>query len=153
MNISIRPFDYEKDVKGVLEVFDANTPKYFNPHERDWFESYLKTEIEDFFVVENENFIIGAGGLNYEKEWAVLSWGFIHPSHHGKGIGTIMTKHRIQHLLSTQKYSTLVVRTSQLTEGFYSKMGFHVVERKTNYWGGGMDLVFMKMELGDWVTR
>ena len=147
MEVAIRRFDYDQDIKSVLAIFDANTPRYFSLEERAWYADYLKNEVEDYFVLDKNGEVLGAGGLNYEEHWAVLSWGLIAPAYHGKGLGTQITQHRINFVKANTDASTLVVRTSQLTDEFYAKMGFSVTERKKDYWGKGMDLAFMKMEL------
>lgn len=63
-NIQIRPY-YSKDKNQISSLFDLNTPKFFALSERDDLINYLKNERENYFVVEKEKNIIGAGGMNY----------------------------------------------------------------------------------------
>jgi N-acetylglutamate synthase-like GNAT family acetyltransferase len=147
MEGSIRRFKYNRDLESVLAIFDANVPRYFSPLERAWYADYLKNEVEDYFVLDHNDQIIGAGGLNYEKHWAVLSWGLIAPAYHGRGLGTQITQYRINFVRANTNLPSIIVRTSQHTDGFYTKMGFKVTERKKDFWGKGMDLAFMEMQL------
>ncbi len=56
------------DQAAVLQLFDWNTPQYINETERAGLVHLLKSEIEDYFVVEIEGQIVGAGGINYEPQ-------------------------------------------------------------------------------------
>lgn len=93
----IRPYT-PRDKAAVLELIKLNTPKYFAPTEIYDLENYLEGKIEDYFVVEDNNEILGSGGINYfyKNKAARISWDIIKPSAQGKGIGTMLTKHRIE---------------------------------------------------------
>ncbi len=144
----IRPY-LPSDKPQLIELIRLNTPPYFDPSEESLFSNYLDNEREDYFVLESNGQIIGCGGINYEKgkTEAVLSWGMIHPKHHGQGLGSQLAKHRIGHLRTLKTANKLVVRTSQHTVGFYQKMGFKLLEAKENYWAPGLHLNYMEMVL------
>ena len=140
--------NYSEDLRlQVLELLDLNTPEFFDPEERAEFEAYLDHEKEDYFVYVEGDQIIGVGGINYfpEEKTARIAWDMIHPDHHGKGIGSKLTQHRIdcvkQHPLG---YTRIIVRTSQLAYKFYEKMGFRLVEITENYWAEGYHLYLME---------
>lgn len=144
----IRPYK-PSDKTSLIKLIRLNTPKYFAPSEEDWFSDFLDKEVEDYFVIENNNNIVGCGGVNYEKgeNIAVLSWGMIHPNHHKQGLGSFLTKHRINHVKTVCSAKRIIVRTSQHTYGFYLKMGFTLTKTKENHWGPGLDLYYMEMSL------
>lgn len=133
------------DFDKVLGLFDVNTPEYFSPSERKDLIFYLENELEDYFVLEVENSVLAAGGINYSQNQANISWDFVHPDAHGKGFGSAILKHRIQHIQSISQDLVIKVRTSQLAFGFYEKNGFKTTNTEKDYWAIGYDLVEMKL--------
>ena len=133
----------------VMELFRLNAPTYFDVSEEKDLNYYLDHEFEDYFVVVKDTKIVGAGGVNYENDETVgiLSWDFIHPEFHGKGIGSELTKYRIKHIKKNDKVKLIKVRTSQLTYPFYEKMGFKTQEITKDYWAKGFDLYLMELEI------
>lgn len=129
------------------KILSLNSPKYFAPSEINDFKKYLVNGVEDYFVLLEKDQIIGAGGINYEKTHAVLSWDFIHPDYHGKGLGTKLVKHRLVWIKEKTDFTKVIVRTSQHTHEFYAKMGFELVNTEKDYWAIGFDLYEMKMNL------
>ncbi len=105
-------------------------------------------ELEDYFVVEINNTIVGAGGINYspKEQSAIISWDLIAPSYHGKGIGTQLTQFRIKHIHTKPNVNSIIVRTSQLAYPFYKKMGFNLETIKKDYWAIDYDLYYMTMK-------
>jgi len=143
--LKIRPY-IPIDKAAVLQLFDLNTPQYFDIAERARLVHYLDHETEDYFVVEENNEIIGAGGITYEPQAkvAVISWDIIKPTEHGKGIGRKLTQHRIQHINTKDEIDLIIVRTSQHTYKFYEKMGFKLLKVEKDYWAKGFDLYEME---------
>jgi GNAT superfamily N-acetyltransferase len=103
--------------------------------------------VEDYFVVVNGNEIVGAGGINLEKDQKIgkISWDFLHPVHQGQGIGTQLLQHRLNILRKNPLVNRIIVRTSQYAEKFYAKNGFKLIGVQKNYWAPGFDLY--KMEI------
>lgn len=136
------------DKTALLELIQLNIPQYFDPAEADDFSKYLDEEVEDYFVVEDQGIIIGAGGINYfpAKRLARISWDIIHPDAQGKGIGAALTQHRIEHILKNPGMDHIVVRTSQLAYGFYQKQGFELEKIEKDFWAEGYDLYQMILE-------
>lgn len=138
---------YRKDDKNeLIELVRQNTPQFFHPSEEMEFEQYLENNIQDYFVYEVNSKIIGCGGVNYtpDKTSATLSWGIIHPNHHGQGIGKKLTQFRINHLKHSIKAEEIIVRTSQHVYKFYQKMGFEIEKTEKDFWAKGFDLYKMK---------
>lgn len=143
--ILIRPYQ-KSDFKEVMRVFETNVPDFFAESEHEDLIHYLKHEIEDYFILIQENRIIGAGGINYDDDQitARLSWDFLDKEIQHQGAGRLLTEHRIRYVKQNMAIQRLIVRTSQFAEGFYQKLGFKVKERAADYWAQGFDLVFME---------
>ncbi|MCG6186373.1 GNAT family N-acetyltransferase [Maribellus maritimus] len=133
----------------VLELFRFNTPAFFDPSEEKDFKDYLKNQLEDYFVVEGNRKIIGAGGINYfaEKNTARIAWDMIHPDFHKKGIGKELTIHRLSAIRNRPDIHTVIVRTSQLAFKFYEKLGFEQEDMIPDFWAKGFHLYQMKLNL------
>ncbi|MCF6351745.1 MAG: GNAT family N-acetyltransferase [Cyclobacteriaceae bacterium] len=137
------------DKPTLLNLIRANTPAYFDKVEETDFEKYLDNEIEDYYVIERNEKIIGCGGINYEPEsnYAVISWDIIYPNYQGKGIGKELLEFRINKIKEKKKHTQVIVRTSQFTFKFYEKAGFKLIESVKNYWAKGIDLYYMTLVL------
>lgn len=135
--------NYEaKYFEDILVLFDKNTPQYFDHNERKDLESYLLNETEDYFVGIEKDKVVIAGGINYETDWAIISWDMVEPNQQGKGFGSELTQFRIQ-FVRKKGFQKIKVRTSQHTFRFYQKMGFELVQIKRDYWADGFDLYEM----------
>ena len=62
--MKIRPY-IQNDKVAVIELLRSNTPRFFDPTEEKYLIEYLNKEVEDYFIVEENHEIIGAGGVNY----------------------------------------------------------------------------------------
>jgi len=138
----------EKDMENVLALFDRNVPDFFAQSEKDGFIYFLNHEKEDYYIIEQEQKILGCGGINYflKDAQATISWDIIHPEYQGKGLGRQLTTFRLDILLQNQKVKEIIVRTSQFTYPFYEKMGFYLISTEQNYWAPGIDLYYMTRE-------
>jgi len=145
--MNIRPY-ISTDKTAVIKLLRLNTPAFFDETEQTDLEHYLDNEIEDYFVVEVENEIIGAGGINYflNENTARIAWDFIHPNKQGKGIGRLLTEHRLNHLKTYTAVDTIIVRTSQHVYKFYEKLNFKLTSVKPDFWAVGYDLYEMEQE-------
>lgn len=144
----IRPYSFE-DKNKVIVLLKLNIPTYFHESEERDFIKYLEQEVEDYFVVEQNDSIVAAGGINYfpEKAEARISWDMVHPEYQGKGIGKSLTLHRIDVLRENPTIKVIYVRTTQLVYPFYEKMGFVLEKTERDFWAEGFDLYQMKMTL------
>lgn len=140
----------EKDKPDLIRLLRRNTPKYFAPSEETCFIEYLNSHSENYFVVEESNEIIGAGGINYgfdNGSTTRISWDIIHPEKQGKGIGTELTMFRINEIKMNSHIRKIVVRTTQLVYKFYEKIGFQLYKVEKDFWAVGLDLYEMKIEI------
>lgn len=136
-----------KSDKGqLLEIIELNIPKYFAPEEKEDFETYLENKIDEYFVLTLNDKIVGSGGINYTESLttAKISWDMIHSAYHNKGLGRLLLKHRLEHIKTQNKVKRIVVRTSQMANGFYQKQGFELKEIIKDYWSKGYDLYLME---------
>ncbi len=132
----------------VIELLRSNTPEYFDPTEETDLINYLDHEREDYFIVEENSQIVGAGGINYflDEKTARISWDMIAPNAQGKGLGQHLIKYRIAHIKKNHLIDQIVVRTSQLVYQFYEKMGFELEEIVKGYWAKNYDLYIMRRQ-------
>ncbi len=146
----IRPF-HPKDKPQLLELLNLNIPRFFDPSEAADFSAYLKNNVEEYFVVEVGENIVGCGGINYFQQEATarLSWDIIHPDYQGKGIGRELTLYRINEIKKKSAIRTILVRTTQQVYNFYEKMGFALEKTEKDFWAQGFDLYQMKRPTSD----
>ena len=143
---------HSKDKDAVLELLRLNTPSFFAPSEEREFVEYLKKDSHNYFVVVHSGKCIGAGGFNKGFDGgktARISWGIIHPIWHGKGVGRELTQFRIEQIKKNDEVEKIIVRTTQIVHGFYSKMGFELENMEKDYWAPGFDLYQMKMKINN----
>lgn len=144
----IRSYE-SKDKTAVLHLLHLNTPKYFAPPEEADLVKYLDSDSEHYYVVERNEQVIGAGGINYfaENALARISWDLIHPAYQGLGIGNELTRFRIEKIKENPQIKEIQVRTTQLAYRFYEKLGFKTKGNEKDFWAKGFDLYDMKLIL------
>ncbi len=134
----------------LLELLRLNIPKYFDLSEVEDYAIYLEQYVDSYYVVEDKGEIIGAGGLNYgfdNGRKVRISWDVIHPDFQGKGIGTLLTKHRLNQVNLHPEVMQVEVRTTQLVYKFYQKLGFKLLKIENDFWADGFDLYLMMLDL------
>lgn len=139
----------ERDKPALLHMLRLNTPAYFDVAEEQDYSEYLDRHIEDYFVVEQNDIIVGAGGINYftDENLARISWDIIHPDQQGRGLGKMLTLYRINQIKNKPGMHFIVVRTTQLVYPFYEKLGFELLKTEKNFWAKGLDLYHMQMAI------
>ncbi|MFD2247402.1 GNAT family N-acetyltransferase [Pontibacter ruber] len=138
------------DNEELIALLQLNIPQYFAESEVNDYIEYLDQHADNYFVVEEDGNIIGAGGYNLgfdEGKTARISWDIVHPAFQGKGIGKALTLHRIEHINKNPAIDRIVVRTTQLVYKFYQKLGFELEKTEKDYWAKGFDLYQMSMFL------
>ena len=145
----------EKHKAAVLELLRLNTPEYFAPDEKQDLIDYLDNHLEYYYVVEMENKIMGCGGLNLSEdpETIRISWDIIHPESQGKGLGSQLTKFRIERIREMGGINIVSVRTSQLVYKFYEKLGFELKEVAKDFWAEGFDMYRMECHIDSFVWK
>lgn len=149
-DVTIRPIT-EEDRAACLAVFESNVPRYFQPSERSELEAFLDAPAGPYFVMQLESGdVVGCGGyaLADEGRRADLCWGMIRREHHGRGLGRRLTQSRIGRAVSHPGVEEIVLRTSQLTTGFYRSLGFELVAVEPDGFGPGLDRCEMRRRVG-----
>ncbi|MCC5921518.1 MAG: GNAT family N-acetyltransferase [Cyclobacteriaceae bacterium] len=144
-NIIIREY-VQADQRELIHLLKLNTPQYFAQSEEEQFISYLRSEIESYYVLLYNQQVVGCGGINLIKgdRAATVSWDIIHPDFQGRSLGAALLKYRMEMIHSIPDVDKIIVRTSQLTYQFYEKNGFKLINTKKNYWAKGYDLYSME---------
>jgi [ribosomal protein S18]-alanine N-acetyltransferase len=147
-DLRIRPY-LPTDRDALFELLRLNTPTYFAPEEETDLALYMREHLEDYFVAELNELVVGAGGINYfdQQTWARLSWDLVHPDYQGQGIGRELALHRLAKLRSLPFMQWVQVRASQLVYPFYQKLGFVLEKVEKDFWAPGIDLYQLNMRL------
>lgn len=143
----IRPYQ-PSDQEALLEILKLHTPEFFDPSEEEDFINYLNHELDQYFVVVDQDKVIGGGGFNRgfdDGSSARISWDLIHPDYRGKGIGSELLNYRIEKLKKLPELEKIVVRTTQLSHPFYHRGGFELKSVEEDFWADGYDLYLMEM--------
>lgn len=122
MNQSFSIRNYQiSDQPFLIELIRSNVPRYFAESEVDDFVHYLESELENYWVLEVEDQIIGCGGVNFlDTNKARISWDMIHPDFQGVGLGKELLNFRLD-FLKSNGFDKVDVRTSQFSFLFYQK--------------------------------
>ena len=144
--INIAPY-HQKHFDDLIEAFDLNTPKYFDPKEKVDFENFLNQNPSYYYVAEINGKAVGCCGYNFDNDnlTGQISWVLFHPDHQGKGVGKKLVNFCLDKLGESKKLEKYVVRTSQLAFQFFAKFGFKTEFTDENYWGEGLDLYYMSL--------
>ena len=124
-----------EDKEKLVQLLSLHVPVYFAESEIADYDIYLQHRTELYFIIEIDNKIAGAGGINFNKENRVanLSWDFTVPDYQNKGIGKKLLNYRIAVLRNIPDIDRIMVRTSQLAFRFYEKSGFKLKDVKKDY--------------------
>lgn len=146
--MNIRKYE-SSDIDSVISIFRSNIPKYFGPEEEPGLRDFLSGDVENYYVLELDGKVVGAGGIELNEDDTVsLCWGMVHNDHLGTGLGKLLTEYRMERSQEVFGDKPMVNSTSQHTEGFYKKLGFVTVEHKPDGFGPGIDICRMRKEAG-----
>ena len=137
---------HPNDKPTLINLLRLNSPDYFAPEEEKEFDHYLDHEIEDYFVICMDDLPVGCGGINYEENntSGIISWDMIHPDFQKQSLGSKLLQFRIDILKTMPDIQRIIVRTSQLTDRYYEKMGFKLINVVENHWADGYHLYLME---------
>jgi N-acetylglutamate synthase-like GNAT family acetyltransferase len=151
MKSNIRLY-HKNDKQDCLVTFKSNVPDFFSENEIADFEAFLnrlETGIPktQFFVIEDENRIVGCGGFGDKdnKNIISLAWGHIHKNEHKKGLGQQLLTYRLALIKQLFPQLTLTIDTTQFSYGFYEKNGFRLLKITENYYTEGMHRYDMEL--------
>ena len=144
----IRPFT-SSDFEACVLVIQSNTPRYFAESEEAIYRSFLEQIPGEYFVVEDQNQVLGCGGWALNKDsTCALTWGMVQANQHGKGIGSRLLKHRLDCIFRTHPTSKARIETIPAVAPFFEKFGFSVTKKVENGFGNGFDQWIMV--LNEW---
>lgn len=131
-----------------MKLLESNIPEFFDPKERAEYSSFLTKLPGPYFILERGGSIVGAGGIARGRDdlrRIDLCWGMIAKPHHRQGAGKALLVGRLAEALAYEPSLFQVrLKTSQVVQGFYEKMGFNVLATAQNALGPGLDLVVME---------
>lgn len=135
-----------------VEIFNSNTPQYFDPTEIDGLEQWLKgqnenrlaygnTAHEHFYVLEDNDTIVGCGGFYIKRDEAIANmvWGMVNNVMHKNGYGKDLFLYRMKQIQSLYPECKIVLDTTQYTYGFFEKLGFTTTQVRKDFYGPGLD--------------
>src|SRR5437870_13062623 len=112
------------DRPACLELFRSNVPDFFAADEADEFSRFLATSRHPYFVVRDQSAVVACGGCYFAAPIAGLSWGMVERKRHRTGIGAFLLYARLDLVATHLDITTVRVRTSQLSQGFFARQGF-----------------------------
>jgi len=139
----------QKDRPELIEIFKLNTPKYFDSNEVKDFEEYLDQNADTYLTIEIENRIAGGTGYQITDNYTIgrITWIFFHPDFSGLGLGRQSVEYCLNIFKTNPSIKKLVVTTSQLAYKFFEKFGYKLTYTEKDYWGKGLDLYTMEINL------
>ena len=128
------------DRDACLAAFDSNTPEYYHPSERAMFAAfvdsghYLPARLHKLggpaghlYVVETGGELVACGGWYLDGALANLTFGMVHRSRQGQGIGTFLLEARLKAVRENGFAAIARIRTTPSVQGFYERALFKVV--------------------------
>jgi predicted GNAT family N-acyltransferase len=139
------------DREACLAMFDGNVPAYFAPAERADYETFLAALDFPYLVIEDETGLVACGGWTRRKcdaGAADLCWGMVRHDRHKSGLGHALMQARLDQIAAAGGVRSVVLQTSQHTEGFFARYGFVTHRVETDGFAPGLHLHEMRLTLG-----
>jgi len=140
--------EYKASDKEVcLQIVKSNIPEYFSEEDyakaTKWFESI---DFPNFYIIYNDNHVIGFGGFSFENNQAKLLFGLIHKQYHKQGYGKILSEFRINKIWEINPEITIYLETTEKTFGFFERLGFKTVKIIPGHYYGNFDMYEMILD-------
>lgn len=143
--MNIRPYT-PADRESCLSLLRGNVPEHFVASDEADYAAFLDTLPGPYFVVEDGERVIAAGGIALNKDGvtAALCWGIVGAARQREGVGARLLEHRLRAFLPDHPEVTRVlINTTQKVQRFYEKHGFAAVEVRPKAYGPDLDHVLM----------
>lgn len=140
------------DRNECIAIFNSNTPLYFAPEElpdfEDWLNgqdenrlAYKTTEIEKYFVITDEEKVVGCGGfyIAVNEKRGNMVWGMVANALHKKGFGRKLLTHRIETIIDNYPNYIISIDTTQHSFQFFEKFGFKTTKITKDFYAKGLD--------------
>lgn len=145
--MKIRPYT-EKDRTACLEILDGNTPEFFVASDHDALGGFLSHLPGPYFVGEEHEEVVACGGWALDSaKVALLTWGMVRRAQHGRGLGRMLLRFRLDAIKTDTRANVVRIHTVQLVQGFFAKEGFVAIDTVPNGFGPGLDRVTMELRL------
>ncbi|WNJ17657.1 GNAT family N-acetyltransferase [Pontibacter sp. G13] len=145
-NLQFRPYTPE-DYQTCLSIVESTVPDYFSPEDVEDFKNFMQGAPDaKMFVMELEDQPIGLGGYVMTGDEARLVYGVVHRAYHGKGYGLALILHRLNQIQIENPEAAVTLETTEVTYGFFEKLGFHVVNIEKGFYSGKFDKYEMRFD-------
>ncbi len=121
---------------------------YFTEGERAEFVQFLDELPGPYLVLETgSGEVVGCGGYAFRDDGKTvdLCWGMVTRSRHREGLGRVLTEERLRRIEKEPAARSVLLSTSQLTAGFYERMGFVLEAHVPDGYGPGIDRCDMRL--------
>lgn len=156
LSVNVRPWRRE-DLAAGLDLFDSNVPRFFAPSERQDFIGFVEATDDPYFVLEDAaGNVVGCGGFGraeHDPSAVVLCWGMVRSDLHGRGLGDLLLRMRLDRIASDPTHRIVEIETTQHSQGFFARYGFAEKRSVADGFAPGMDLVEMTLELDLYRSR
>ena len=143
----IRPYTLQ-DRTQCLDIFDGNTPQYFAHHERELFQNYLSRDDIEYFILSDQDKVLGCGGYSMEMHGvAYLTWGMIRRDSHRQGLGAQLLRYRLERIRAIEIAWCIVIHTSQFSAPFFAAQQFEQYHQIDHGYSKGLHQCFMRLVL------
>jgi N-acetylglutamate synthase-like GNAT family acetyltransferase len=142
--MDIRPYA-GRDRQTCLEILEGNSPEFFLLKERDDLAAFLDNLPGPYFVLDDNGRIDACGGWAIDPDRvAVMTWGMVRRELHRQGLGRALLRFRLNDIRNHSKATRVRVRTVPLTQGFFVREGFEIVDVVPDGYGAGLDKVTLE---------
>jgi len=136
----------------LVSIMQSNIPIYFAEHEVSEFKSFFTDNQESYkyWIATKDNKVVAGAGIAYNEKLTegYLCWGMVQNELRCQGIGTVLTKMRIEDAKKTLGVGgKIICKTTQHSYTYYQKMGFKLLFTVDNHWTEGMHLYEMELIL------
>ncbi len=136
--MQFRPYTPTDEVL-CLAIFDSNTPRFFAPHERAEFATFLQNLPCPYFVLEDDEHIVGCGGVSEKNGVGIMAWGMVAQHQHRHGYGRQLLRDRIAWMKTHMPHLTEIhMNTSQHSVHFFEREGFRATRIIMNGFAPGL---------------
>jgi ribosomal protein S18 acetylase RimI-like enzyme len=141
------------DREACLAIFDGNARRFFSPGDRPQFEGFLDAPPGFYGVLTDEaGTVVGCGGIAISKgspRVAVLTWMMVDAARHGQGCGRALCRACLARLRDWPDVGSVALHTSNLTVGFFRKLGFRDLTMVAQGYREGLDRYDMELLAAD----
>jgi ribosomal-protein-alanine N-acetyltransferase len=125
--MDIRPYE-PRDHAACVGVFDSLIPTLLDLTARPLFESWLDRADGPYFVMEQDETVVGCGGYSFspDQSTATLRWGMIRGSAQKMGLGRFLLMYRIREIGKQGTVGVVFARSPRPSASFFEKQGFRV---------------------------